>query len=509
MVYVARVSLRGRPGRIAFPFAVLGALSGACGSGVGSTPADSGGATAAGGVGSVLGGGPGNPGSGGGPAAGGSPGSGATSGTVSSAGVGGSAASGNLGGVPSGGNGSGGAATFPPVPTSPPLCTLSASCSERIEDEPKVLCTFSVSDGFGVPVFDDHAGFELRGRTSQAYPKVNYSIELCTSDGAETSVDFFGMGGDADWILDGSWADRSFIRNDLVFDVFRSARLGNYAPECQYCTLTLNGQPQGIYRLCERIKRDDDRLDLSPDDGTGKSFVIKQDDEGDLYFGVGIQDEFKLVYPNEESATGAQIEGIQSWLDGLRAALDGSNPDDATTGIFAYLDIEVTLDYILLEELSKNIDGYNLSLHFAKDLAGKGQLVPWDLDLSMGQPTVQGEDNESPEGWIANRTDLVTALQATEAMRSGLGPRWRDLRSGPLSDASVNAWIDSYLLTLTPEALAANFSIWPIEDVDFSQIYRPYALYPVATHAEEITRLRAWIAGRLAWIDANIDDFPR
>ena len=480
---------------------MLVALVSACGSGSGTSPSD--GTTSSGDLGAAAVAASGNPAAvGGALGAGASVAAGGTSGTV--VGTGSVAAAGAVGMT----GGTAGTETFPPQPISIPLCAIEAQCTQAIRDEPKVLCTFAVADGAGATVYDDHAGIEIRGRSSQEYPKLNYSIELRTGDGVENSFGFFGMGGDPDWVLDGSWADRSFMRNDLVFDLFRSARSGNYAPECQYCTLQLNGQAQGIYRLCERIKRDDDRLDLAEDDGTGSSFVIKQDEEGDVTLGVGLQDELRLIYPNEEVATRAQINGIQAWLDGLRAALESSNPDDPSTGIFAYLDQGSTLDFVLVQELSKNIDAYNLSLHFAKDVAGKAQLVPWDLDLSMGQPTVRNEDNDGPEGWVANRTLLIEALERTEAVRSGLGARWRELRAGQLSDASVGAWMDSYLATLTPEALAENFALWPIEEVDFTEIYRPYSLYPVSSYDAEVAQLRAWIAGRLAWMDANIDAYP-
>jgi hypothetical protein len=56
--------------------------------------------------------------------------------------------------------------------------------------------------------------------------------------------------------------------------------------------------------------------------------------------------------------------------------------------------------------------------------------------------------------------------------------------------------------------VANNFTVWPLANVDFQQIFPLYSLYPVSSYAEEISRLRQWLLERTAWIDANIDSYP-
>jgi hypothetical protein len=89
-----------------------------------------------------------------------------------------------------------------------------------------------------------------------------------------------------------------------------------------------------------------------------------------------------------------------------------------------------------------------------------------------------------------------------------LGPRWRALRAGPLSTAALMAQLDGYGVTLTPEAVRQNFEIWPLAEINYTQINPPYSLYPVGSYADEVSKLRAFLAARLAWIDAHIDAFP-
>lgn len=385
----------------------------------------------------------------------------------------------------------------------PPLCRIELHCDEAIGDDEKIPCAAEIfSDD--ASVYRGFAGVEVRGRTSKQYPKKNYSIELRTQSGAEDARNLFAMGKESDWVLDGSWVDRSFMRNSLVFELFRDA--GHYAPESHFCALKLNDTEQGIYRLCERIKRDDDRVAIAADDGTGKSFVAKQDEVGTFRLHIGAHSpEWRLVYPNDASATSAQVAGVQSFFDELGAAIAQA---ETSPTLFSLLDLDTTVDWILVQELSKNIDGYNLSLHLVRDAGGAAKFLPWDFDLAFGQPTVSDASNEAPGGWIHNRTGLIRALASRAELRERLGVRWRELREGPFSEARVSQKIDRYLAALEPSWVARNFEIWPIEEVDFSPIYPPYTLYSVGSHSEEVRKLREWVVERLRFMDQNIDDFP-
>jgi hypothetical protein len=497
----------------------LGAF--ACGSGETGTGPASGGRPSAGGSGGVAAGAGGSAGTGasaGAGGAGGQAGSGALAGSGAAGSGGGSAGAGAAGassGGVAGSAGAGGAAGRNPA-ADDLLASVRLDCSSEIIDDEKVDCTLAITDGLGGVVYADHAGVELRGRSSQNFPKLNYALELRTADEMENPVNILGMGQESDWVLDGMWADRSFVRNALAYDSFRDFTATSYAARGRYATLTLNGEAQGVYRIVERIKRDDDRVNLTADDGTGSSFLVKQDDEGELRMRLGLQSRWKLVYPTSASATEEQRTGVQAWLDRLNAALTGDAPDDPTTGVLSVLALDPTADFILLQELMKNIDAFDLSIHIARDAGALAVLVPWDCDLSLGQPTVSNEPNggpnqatnDQPEGWIIHRPAFIQTLVSIDALRTRLGPRWRELRTTALSDAAIQRKFDRYAMTLTPAAIEQNFMLWPIEDVDYVEFYEPYSFYAVATHAEEMTKVKAFLAARLAWIDANIDQYP-
>lgn len=432
---------------------------------------------------------------------------GATS-TTGGSSQGGAAMGGSSGGAAAGASGaSGGSGGGVSDSVPPKLCAITLSCDGPIVDDPKIACRLSIVDGDGGSVYSDSAAVELRGRSSIKYPKPNYSLELQTASGSENPVNLLGMGKESDWVLDGSWVDRSFMRNMLTFSLFRD--MGWYAARGRFCTLVLDGKERGIYELREKIKRDDDRVALSDDDGTGKSLLLKQDDDGSLRLSIGAGARWQLIYPKEKNANAAQLAAAQSFLDQLDAALNGASPNDATSGLPALLDIPQAVDFVLLEEFSKNVDAYNLSLFLARDAGKKARFIPWDFDLSYGQPTIRGvAANEQPSGWVNTRTRLITALTKVDALRTALGPRWRALRAGPLTNAAVLGKLDRYQMTLDPAAIARNFSAWPLAEVDFSRIYGPYSLYPVSSYSDEVMQLRAWIEARLAFMDAHIYTYP-
>jgi len=427
----------------------------------------------------------------GGASAGGASGGGAGLGGLSSGGAGGTTASGGDAGVP----------------PRPGPCQLTLTCERSIPDDPKVDCELKIDDAAGKSVYSGRAGVELRGRSSINYPKKNYAVELRNQAGEDNPAPMLGMGKEADWVFDGSWVDRSFMRNDLAFWVFQ--RMGHYAPESRYCDLKLNGKTQGVYRLVEKIKRDDDRLALSESNGSADTFLVTQETDGNIGFPVTENNNsWQSVYPKHDNLSDEQRSAMQRWLDEASKALyegNAENPD----GALAYLDAAVTTDFVLLEEFSKNIDAYNLSLSLFRNAGGKLGFVPWDFDLAFGQPTLRDKaGNESSEGWVANRTRLIRALIKVPGVTSRLGPRWRELRKGPLANAAVFAKFDELQEVLTASALTENFAAWPLKDVEFSQIYPPYSLYKVQSYDDEVTRLRSWLEARLSWLDAHIDEYP-
>ena len=85
-----------------------------------------------------------------------------------------------------------------------------------------------------------------------------------------------------DWILYAPYTDKTCMRNILSYDL--SNKMGHYASRTKLCELVLNGEYQGIYILMEKIKKDQNRVNISkllPTDITGDEltggYIIKID----------------------------------------------------------------------------------------------------------------------------------------------------------------------------------------------------------------------------------------
>jgi hypothetical protein len=397
------------------------------------------------------------------------------------------------------------AASLPPPQSG--QCSIGITCDKAIVDDPKVDCRLAVTENRGT-TYEGLIGIERRGRSSLQYDKPNYGFELRDASGGNNATDLMAMGEDEDWLLDGSWIDRSFVRNQLVSDLFSAFSPHRYSPAGTYCQLFLNDDYRGIYRLVERIKRGAFRINLPADDGSGETFIIKQDPEGALEFDLGLENNWDTIYPKEPSR--AQLDGVQRFLDQLRTAL-ARRSDDPAEGVFSLLDRDNVIDWIIIQELSRNVDAYKLSVHLYRAQDNKAHLVPWDFDLSMGQPTVarnapEPQGGDRSEGWGKERTRFIQDIVAVPGVPELVAERWRELRRSVLSDASVLTQIDGYVAVLT-SAVDENFERWPLARVRFNHIYPPYSLYPVASYADEIATLKSWLQERLTWIDDNVDDF--
>lgn len=382
-----------------------------------------------------------------------------------------------------------------PPSSKPGLCEVVLSCDGPIEDEPKIGCEMSVTSDTGIVQYSGRAGLDLRGRSSAAFPKPQYAAELWDGDDEAISANLMGMGGESDWILNGAYIDRVLFRNTLAYDSFRAAAADNYAAEIAYCTLTLDGEWVGIYHLTERIKRDDDRVDLEADD-SGETFLVKLDDETGIAPNSTGYGTWQLVYPRAETLSAAASAAIAGRLNGWQSAIVHSPqtiPD--------WLDIDSMIDFILIQELTRNNDAYYLSIHISRAPGEGMRMIPWDSDLSLGQPSYN--DNENPAGWVAYRPDFIANMADIPGFSQALAERWRQLRADAWSDAALNTRIDGYRETMG-ERVYENFEVWPIADIEFGWSGVDY-LYEIESYDAELERVRAWLPQRLAWVDANID----
>jgi hypothetical protein len=416
-----------------------------------------------------------------------------------------------------------------------PIIVINAPTS--IPDEPKIMADMGIiyngvsavnymTDPFNH--YNGKIGIELRGSSSQTFPKKGYGFETWDSAGVEIIASLLGMPPESDWILSASYSDKTLMRNVLSYKLFRD--MGRYAPRTVYCELVLNGQYMGVYVLMEKIKRDNNRVDIarlttlenSGVELTG-GYIIKIDKTTGnggagwtspyppVVNSAGQTIYFQYEYPGPDSITPQQQTYIQQYVDSFEAALASVNFADTLTGYRKYCDEYSFIDYFILNELSRNVDGYRLSTFLYKDRIdnpGGGKLVigpPWDFDIAWRNAdycngaltsgwafqfgnVCSGDSWQLPTWWQRMGQDSI--------FRNRLKCRWNELRQGVLSDTAITNWIDTTALYLN-QGQTRNFIQWPILGIYVWPNPNPIP----STYAGEMTQFKSWILARMNWLD--------
>ncbi|NQV50147.1 MAG: CotH kinase family protein [Candidatus Marinimicrobia bacterium] len=402
---------------------------------------------------------------------------------------------------------------------------------QSIPNEPKIHAFMGVIDnGPGqanhltdpFTGYDGHIGIEVRGASSQMYAKKQYAMETRDNLGDDLKVELLGFPEESDWILHAPYSDKTLLRNALVYTLARET--GNYASRTKYFELVLNGIYQGVYVLMEKIKRDSNRIDiakLDPDEIDGDDltggYIIKVDKwagvETDRWFSEpglpgygGVY--YQYHYPKYADIADEQIAYIQNYMsDFERMFADGSYLDPVE-GYYDKIDWDQFLDYAIMQEFAKNVDGFRLSSFIYKDKDSNDDRLHtgpvWDFNLAFGNANYY--DGGNPIGWYFD-TDFQGDPWAIPfwwyliwddvTFKSAFNMRWQELRQNVLSQEHIMTLVDSMVAEMGA-ARDRNFEVWPV----LNEWVWPNA-YVGGTYENELNFLKDWITSRLDWMDTQ------
>jgi hypothetical protein len=410
-----------------------------------------------------------------------------------------------------------------------------------IVDDPKIVADMGIIDnGPGnrnnvedpFNAYDGKIAIEIRGSSSQMFPKKQYGIELRAEDGeGDNEQSLFGMPEEGDWILFAPYNDKTLMRDALAYKLARD--MGNYASRSKYFELVLNGEYMGVYVFLEKVKRGSDRVDInklnedetSGDDLTG-GYILKIDkttggDEGGFFSTIsppnashGQKTYFQWEYPKGDDIVSEQKEYIEDYVKDFEATLAGDNYSDPVNGWTKYADMNSFVDYFIMNELTKNPDAYRLSTFMYKQKdsdGGKLFMGPvWDFNLGFGNVNycTQG----TPTGLVIDFNNICpdddwlipfwwSKLWEDEMFRSVLKTRWNGLRADRFSNETILGYVDSVADVLSEEAQQRNFQKWPV----IGEYVWPNYVYDFDTYQEEVDWMKDWITQRLEYLDAVLN----
>jgi len=398
---------------------------------------------------------------------------------------------------------------------------------QSIVDEPKINAAMGIvwngagkRNGFSDPRndFNGNISIEIRGSSSQSFPKKSYGFETKSIEMIDMDVSLLGMPMENDWILYAPYSDKTMMRNVLTFTL--DASLGHYSPRCRYVELFINDRYEGIYVLMEKIKRNKNRVDIAKllvTDISGENltggYIIKIDKAtgggGDGWYSdytnVNNKTFYQYDYPKSKEITTQQKTYIVNYVKNMEKSLYNEKFSGAGS-YHEYLNDTSFIDFMIINEFSKNIDGYRLSSYLYKgknDVLNCGPI--WDFNLAYGnadyydgwkttgfeyQLNFDGDNWQNPFWW--------NKLMKDPAFVTKLKRRWSGIRKVEFSNERINFVADS-LVKVLAEAQTRNYLRWP--GVIGSYVWPNYFIG--TTYASEVTWKRNCITQRLAYLDTQ------
>ncbi|MBT6462361.1 MAG: hypothetical protein HOK49_07465 [Opitutae bacterium] len=392
--------------------------------------------------------------------------------------------------------------------------TLKTSFFGLIEPD-KFTGRAKIDDAYKI---SSRAGTKVRGSSSSGFAKYALALETWNEDDEDREIKPLGMPANSDWVLSGRYRfDLALVRNPFIYEL--SNQMGVYAPRTRFVevfmdtdggSLTYPSNYMGVYAIIEKIKRDEDRVNVARMDASDNAtpdvtggYILKVDraDPGDASFSAGGQGSINHVYPKTVNLTTAQRNYIRNYIGEYGTALDQGNYKNPSTGLHyrEYFDVHKSIDNHLLRLLTKDPDGLRLSTYLYKPRSGKLTYGPiWDFDRTLGCDN-DGRARE-PTGWnpSSGMTYFTYAwwgkMFKDPDFRQDYVDRYQVLRKDIWSISNTNSIVDN-LASQIREAQARNWQKWG--DSTNGGTYSTVG----GGWEGEVSHLKGWIKARVEWMD--------
>lgn len=353
---------------------------------------------------------------------------------------------------------------------------------------------------------------EWQGFTGPGYPKKNYDFDLIDSLGNKMDTSLLGMPSENDWIFKAEYLDNTLLINTVAYEFAR--RMGRYAPRTRQCEVFLDGNYIGVYTLMEKVKRDNNRVDIAKMNSADTSgsaltggYIIEMNINGDpgawnsAYLPINDATsphpvQFKYVYPKVDSILPQQGNYIKTYVDSFENALNASSFMDTALGYRNWIDVGTFIDFLIVNEFTMNYDSYGRSTYMYKERDTDGGKLcigpPWDYDRAMASnPT---------SGWVWENTHPYwpfpfwwSKMYTDSSYRHELSCRWLSLREDIFSNGSFMQFIDSVSAPLLQGPADRNFAVWQT--------------LGASSYLTKVQNMKVFVYDRLTWMDEELSPF--
>lgn len=353
-----------------------------------------------------------------------------------------------------------------------------------------------------LPTIATRAGYHVRGQSSARFPKTPYRLEFWDNEDEDADYPVLGMPAQSDWALISPYYDRTLIRNPFAYELGRD--MGLEAPRTAFVEVFLSYEGgvleesdyQGIYWFTETIKNAKGRTNLKqlePDDTSlpeiSGGYIFKFDqaaaEEPKLTcvgspplpsFGFGGPGGFGGQGGAPTGTCWVDLEVVdpnplndpqKAWLTQYIQAFHDSLHQSPIGNYAEYIDVGSFVDYLIINELSRNVDAYVRSAYFHKDRDGKLRAGPlWDYNFGWALGGQTSIDPNGPFQYDGSRNvnNWYPRLTKDPAFMDAVRTRWRELRSGLLSDEALLSRVDQ-LAAQIQEAIPREYARWPVAQI--------------------------------------------
>lgn len=469
--------------------------------------------------------------------------------------------------------------------------------SPRLESSLALIDTYQGRSSLQTPPdFIGNVGIEVFGQSSTSFPKLPYRIEIHDELGNDLSIPVFGLPAEADWKLRNPFDDKSLMNDYIGYELFE--KMGHYSCRRRLVEVFIDqgggrlkypADYVGVEVLFESIKAGKNRVNISkipptatsgPEITGGFVFAKDKDSPGDLNFntkgggGFNGQGPLKLhePKPNDLRPTPSsgkltpagtnQLNYLVNYLNRMERAMYTNTwlSQTGTNHYSAYLDVDSFVDFHLLVEFTKQIDGIRLSSYFTKDRGGKLQAGPvWDWNLSFGNANYwrggltngwyYAQDdkgmNQDAHIWLRRLINGTPNLGSLISYDLGNAPgpggdpdfnqrvsdRWSQLRTNLFNPTNIVARIDELAHHLNEAAQRdlwgkwrsqiVGIYVWPNPEGTLDPInaagdpsgrdvdYMHPTNYLGGVKDSIIGQMKKFISSRFLWIDAQFTHIPQ
>ena len=340
-------------------------------------------------------------------------------------------------------------------------------------------------------VVESRVNIKGRGNSSWKFPKKPYRLKF------DEKVSMLDMHKDKSWVLIPNYNDKSMIRNSLAFYMSNISNL-DYTPESHFIELIFNGKYKGTYQLCEKLKISGHRVDVG-DDGFLVEIDSRAPGESDSrYFQVSHLENVVNIKDPEVQYNDANYRYIKDYVVKADQALFSSNFTDPKVGWQAYLDMDSFVDWYLIQEIGKNLDGnFDTScfMHLAR--GGKLMMGPmWDMDVAYGNIDQANQSCYRPTGFHIKNVQWYARLFKDPAFVKRVKERFNFFYNH-MNDILANVNADAQYLKYSAQE---NNDVWGVLNVKTWPNYNIWGSYQ-----NEVQDVKEWFVTRMKWLKTQFD----